>query len=218
MYASIHYQPFQRYPSHVPAYRVKAGKYDCLGSIIYYQFNSGSCFQSLYISALPADYTAFHLVVGQRHYRNGALGHMVGRAALYGQRNYIAGLSFSLLLGFGFHIPNKHGRVAAGFVFYCRNQLLLGLIRRQSGDTLQFVQPALLQFLSGSQLLLQFLFPLHARVLARIQGKKLFFQLLLALVESFLAFLNLSSSFLAFSIAFIPQPVHLFLSLVYTLL
>ena len=65
------------------ANRFEAGKGDCLGSVVDNKVDAGGGLYGTDVPSLAADYAAFHIIVGQRHHRNGSLGGMVGCTALY---------------------------------------------------------------------------------------------------------------------------------------
>ena len=82
MNPSVADQFFKRNARNFSADGIKPGKDHDFGRIVYDQLDPRSVFQSADISALAADDTRFHVIVGQRDDGNRNLRRMIGRTAL----------------------------------------------------------------------------------------------------------------------------------------
>ena len=108
-----------------PAYGVKTGNNNCFRGIIDNQINACQGFQRTDVSAFPADDPAFHFIIGQAHYGNRSLRHLIGSTALDGQRNDVPGLFISLFFRALFHFLDHNGSVMLYIVADCSQQFLL---------------------------------------------------------------------------------------------
>ncbi len=76
MNSSVLYQALQRDSRNLAAHRVHGWKGDGLGGIVDDKVDARQCFQGSDVAALASDDASLHLIVGQRHYRNGNLGNL----------------------------------------------------------------------------------------------------------------------------------------------
>ena len=83
MNTSVKYQLFKGHTRDFAPYRVKARKGYRFRCVIYYQINAGRRFERPYVASLTSDYASLHLIVRERHYRDGHFRRVVGGASLY---------------------------------------------------------------------------------------------------------------------------------------
>ena len=196
--AAVQNELLQSQPGNLPADRVKAGDGDGLGRVVDDEIHAGQRFQGPDVPALAADNPALHFVVGQRHHADGGLGHMVGGAALDGQRDDLPGLGVRLVLQAGLDLLDLHGRLVGDVLLQLLQEVVLGLLGGEAGDPLQHLQLALLHLLGlglgGLQLVqavCQLLF-----LLLNILG--LAVQVLFLLLEAALLLLKITPALLFF--------------------
>ena len=218
MDAAVGNQLFQRDARDFAAHRIKGGDDHSLRRIVDNQIHARSRLQRADIAALAADDAALHIVVGQRHYGNRSLGHMVCRALLNGGGNDVAGLFVGLLLGALLDLTHHDGGVVVGVLLHAINEDVLGLVRGHVGHALQLLLLAVvhaLRFLLKAFGLLIFFVEL---LLARFQVVQLLVKLLLALVHATLHAGNLAAAIADFLVQLVLQADDLLLGFQYSFL
>ena len=154
--AAVQDQLLQGQPGDLPADGVKAGDGDGLRRVVDDQVHPGQGLQGADVAALAADDAALHLVVGQGDHRHRGLGHMVGGAALDGQRDDLPGLGVRLVLEPGLDLLDLHGGLVGHVGLQLVKQVGLGLLGGKAGDLLQLGHLLLLELfglrLGGLQL------------------------------------------------------------------
>ena len=129
---------------HLAAHRLEAGHRDGLGGIVDNEIGAGQRLDGADVAALAADDAALHLVIGQGYHTDGDLGHMVGGAALDGGGHDLAGAGVGLFLGACFDLLDLQGSLVGDLGLHLCDQVLLGLVGGEAGDTLQHLRLAAL--------------------------------------------------------------------------
>ena len=137
MNPSVGNQPFQGDPGNLSADRVEAGQGDSLGGVVNNQINAGHGLDGPDITALAANDAALHFVVRQGHNRNGGFRHVIGGASLNGQGNDLAGLVVRVILCLLLDFHDFDRFFMNQFVFQFFQQIILGLVNGESGDSFQ---------------------------------------------------------------------------------
>ena len=164
-------------------HRVKRGQNDGVGGIVNHHFHAGSNFKSADISPLPPDDAPFHIIVGQRHSRNGCFCHLVRGDALNCQRDNFAGFAVGFRFGFGFHFAQHARHILPGIQLDGFQQFGFCLFPRHSRNPLQLLHALFFQ-------ILQFVHPAVESALAFVDGLFALFDIFHAPVERFLPFLQ----------------------------
>ena len=68
---------------------------------------------------------------------------MIRRTPLNGQHHILFGLLVRLFLGAGLHLLDDHGCLMLDFLFHNLQQIILRLLRSQTGNPLQFLHSLL---------------------------------------------------------------------------
>ena len=201
MDASVLNELFQRKPRDLPFDGVVAGKGDGLGGIVDDEIHAGQVLQRADIASFAADDAALHLIVGQRHHRNGDLRHMVAGAALNRGRKDLAGLFVAFLLQLLLKLGDLQRLFVGQLIFQHLQHIVLGLLLAEAGDLFQHFKLALFD-------LLHFLQPFLGLSLAALQRFFLLFQVVDLLIQVF--FLLLQAVFLPLDLAatFLQLPVR----------
>ena len=147
MDAAVQNELLQSQPGDLPAHGIKAGDRNGLGGIVDNQVHAGQGLQRADVAAFAADDAALHLVVGQGHHADSSLRHVVGGAALDGQRDDLPGLGVGLVLEAGLDLLDLHGRLVGHVSFQLIQQVGLGLLGGKAGDALQSIHLLLLDAL-----------------------------------------------------------------------
>src|SRR5690606_12339952 len=176
----VSHQFLQGDPGNLPADRIKTGQNDRFRSVVNDQIDPRQRFQGSDIPPLPADDPPLHLVIGKGDNGNGGFRHMIGGAALDGQRQYVARPLVRFLFRLLLHLLDHLCRLLAHFVFHTGQDLLPRLLDGQSRDELQLLRLLLFQLFGLFQQLLDFPFLFIENVLGTLQG------LLLAVESLFL--------------------------------
>ena len=154
--AAVQDQLLQSQPGDLPADGVKAGDGDGLRRVVDDQIHPGQGLQGADVAALAANDAALHLVVGQGDHRHRGLGHVVGGAALDGQRDDLPGLGVRLVFEPGLDLLDLHGGLVGHVGLQLVKQVGLGLLGGKAGDLLQLGHLLLLELfglrLGGLQL------------------------------------------------------------------
>ena len=116
------------------ANRVVARNYDRLRSVVDDDIDAGGGLDRADIASFAADDAALHLVVGQRDYRNRALGDELARQPLDRDRDDSLGAAVSLFARLFLDDSNVLGSVGACRSDHLVHQRALGFLARQAGD------------------------------------------------------------------------------------
>ena len=200
MDATVQNQLFQTQPGDFTANRVKRGQGDCFRGIVDDQIDTRQVVQGADVAAFTANDAARHFIVGQRNDRYRGFGYLVGCIALDGRSNEFArsglGFLFHLLVDFA---EFERG-VMLGFIFNRRDQIFLGLVAGQTGQTLErgdLLGANLFGFFLGLLCLRDLAAELFALTLHRV---RLLLKRFFLLVEAVLGLLNLAAALLEFPI------------------
>ena len=177
-------QLFQCDTCHFPADVIETGKRNCLRCIVDDNVYTGQCFQCPDVSALSADDATLHFVVGQRHNRNRRLGHLVCGTLCDGEGDIAPCLFFALVLDLLLIVGDLDCLFVYQFAVQGVENVLFRLILCQTGDTLQFLQLAFLDFFCLCQLAVCILQPLLEGLFFPIQVVGLFVQILFLLLDA----------------------------------
>ena len=129
-------------------HRVEARQGDGLGGIVDDEIHAGQRLDGADVSALAADDTALHLIVGQRHHRDCGLGNLIGSHPLNGVRNHIAGTLIGFALELGLKFRQLNGLFVLQLGAEAVEQVFLGLILGEAGQALQQLILAFFQCLN----------------------------------------------------------------------
>ena len=129
--------------------RVEAGEDDGVGRVVDDQVYAGGALQRADVAALAPDDAALHLVVGQRHDRDGDIRDLVGGAALDGQRDDLARSGLSLLARDGLDLAGAQRGGAVSVLFDSGDQLGARLIGGHARHALQLGHALLAQRLQA---------------------------------------------------------------------
>ena len=137
MDAAIHRQAAEGAAGDLAPHRVEAGDGHGFGRIVHDHVHAGGLLEGLDVAPVAAHDAALHLFVGQHHHGGGHFGHMLGGHALDGIGDQLAGALLAFLAGLGLDLAIDAGHIGARFLFDCRHQFLLGVLRGELGDLLQ---------------------------------------------------------------------------------
>ena len=116
------------------ANRVVARDYDRLRRVVDDDIDAGGGLDRADVAAFAADDAALHLVVGQRDYRDGALGDELARQPLDRDRDDAFGAAVGLLARLFLDDSDVLGGVGARLADHLVHQRALGFLARQAGD------------------------------------------------------------------------------------
>ena len=189
---------FQGQPRDLAADRLEAGDGDGLRRVVDDQIRAGKRLQRADVAALAANDAALHLVIGQRHHADGDLGHVVGGAALDGGGHDLAGTLVGLVLGAGLDLLDLQRRFVGDLGLHLGDQVILSLIRRESGDTLQHLRLAALDEFDLLLLLVQSSVLLGQSLLFLLDHLGLVIEVLFLLLQAAFLLLLFGAAFLDF--------------------
>ena len=181
-------QALQRNAGNLTLDRVVAGKGNRLRGVVDNQVDAGQRLQGADVASLAADDAALHLVVWQRHNRDGHLADIVGSALLNGGGDDLLGLLLGFVLKLLLVGVDLDRLLVHQLVFQVGKQVLLGLLGGVAGDLFQRLKLLGLDLVGLAQLGLCLLD-------AVLQGVFLLLQVIHLAVDGF--FLLLDASFQA---------------------
>ena len=132
-------------PGNLPAHMVKAGQGNGLRGIVDDEIHAGKGFQSPDVPALPADNSALHFVIGQRHNGNGSLGNLLRCAFCNGKGNIVPCLFVAFVLDLLLVAGNLQRLLVNQVILQHIEHIFLCLLPGQLGDTLQHIHFAFLE-------------------------------------------------------------------------
>ena len=127
MDAAVGHELLEREPRDLAADRVEAGDDDGVRRVVDDDVDAGGELERADVAPLAADDAPLHLVVRQRHGRDGGLGRVLGGDALDGQRDDLLGLALGVALGRLADLAQPVGGVGLGLLLHAPHQLGLGL-------------------------------------------------------------------------------------------
>src|SRR3984957_16907445 len=137
MNATVRDELHQRDARNFAANRVVARNHDRLRCIVDNDIDAGGCLDRTDVAAFAADDTALHLVVGQRYYRDRALGDELACQPLDRNCDDSLGAAVSLFARFFFDDSNVLGSVGARRSDHLVHQRALGFLAGQAGDSFE---------------------------------------------------------------------------------
>ena len=192
--AAVQDELVQGHPGDLAPHRVEGGEDHGLRRVVDDQVDAGGLLQGADVAALAADDAALHLVVGQRHHGDRALGHLVGGVALDGRGDDVAGAPVGLGLGLGLDLADAARRVLLHLGLDLLQQEFLGLRLGEGRDPLQLLRLLLLQGLDVRPKLLDLLLLRADGALAPFDALHLVVQVLFALLQAALLALQLGAA------------------------
>ena len=209
MNAAITDQFFQGNPGDFPSNRIKTGDKDRFRGIVNNQINPGQRFQGPNVSALPANNSPFHFVVGQTHYRNSGFCSMISSTALNRQRNNFTGFFLGFFLRLVLQIFDQNCHFMTGFLLNIGKQNCFGFFLCQTGQTFQFVDLLLKQFIDLRLFAVYFQFTFADILFLFLHGLNFSIQVLFFLLQAAFHPLNFGAAFLEFTLGFRPKTMNL---------
>ena len=137
MDAAVGDERFQRHARDFAADGVVTRDDHGLGGVVDDQIDAGGRLQGADVAAFAADDPTLHLVVGEGHDRNGALGHEVAGQPRDGERDHLLGLTVGLRPCLLFHDPDAPGRIVPRLLEHLLHQALLRFLPADAGDDLE---------------------------------------------------------------------------------
>ena len=218
MNASVGNQALERNAGHFAAHRLKARKGNGLGRVVDDQINARHRLDGAYVAALTADDAALHLIVGQRHDADGGLRHMIGGAALNRHGYNLAGGFLRLVACLLFKLHELDGLVVRQLILEVLQQVILGLLHGEAGDSLQHLKLALLDGFRLAETLLRLLDFVVQDLFLVLQTLDLLVERLLLLLDAALLALHLLAAIVELLLALAAQTVDFVLPLQNSLL
>ena len=123
MYSAVGNKLFDSKSCYFAANRFKTWNGYGFRCVVDYKVNTGYCFKCAYVSALAADYTSLHLVIGKSNHRNRGFCSLISGTALYCGRDYLTRKSVLLILGSLLKVHNFNGLVVS--------ELLIEILQKQ---------------------------------------------------------------------------------------
>ena len=195
----------------VPADGVKTGENDDLRRIVDDEFDARGVFKGADVPALAADDARLHIVVRQRHHRNGDLRCVVGRTALDGEAYDLFGVRIRLVLRLLLDVAHLHGDVVPRLFENAVGQGLFCLFPRELGDLFKLLHHQVvlmgdlfLHFFDLALLTDEVLLLLFERIRPLLQGVLFFVEVVFLLHEALFRLLKFEPLFFRFALKFVP--------------
>ena len=145
MDAPVGNQPFQRDTGDFPPHRIETGERDGLRGVVDDQIHARQGLDGADVPPFPADDAALHLVVGQRHHRNGGFRHLVRSYPLDGVGDEGAGPHVRFVLELGLNLRDLDRLVMHQLVRQVAEHILLRLLLGEAGNALEHFKLALFE-------------------------------------------------------------------------
>ena len=123
---------------------IEAGYRDSLGRVVDNKVDARYHLERADVSALTADDSALHFVIGQRHDGDGSLGGVVGGAALDGRGDYLTGDLLCLVLCLLLIFLDLDGFLVVKILLKQIDDICLCLLLSEARDPLEHIKLALL--------------------------------------------------------------------------
>ena len=211
MYASVLNEVFERETRDLTADGIEAGDGDGLGGVVNDEIDAGLGFDGADVASLASDNASLHLIVGQRHDRDGSLGDVVGGAAHDRQRDILSGLLLRFLLELLLILRDADGFLVSELAVEGGEKLILGLFYREPGDALEHFQLPCLQLFGFFQVDVGLLHLVLKGLFLFLKIVELSVERFLFLLETVLLLLNSGAALAELTFIFLLELVYLVL-------
>ena len=180
-------------PGDLAADRVEAGQKDSFRSVVDDEVDASRRLERSDVSALAADDPALHVVARQVQHRDHGLGRLLARQSLDGKRDDLASSLLALLVRLSLDVADQDRSFPLRLILDARDQLSLGLPRRQPRGALKDEASLLLNVFQLGALAVDSCLDFEQLAVALLDPALLAVEALLALGQPVLASLEIEA-------------------------